>query len=344
MTAALRNLFTRLMAPHEEGDDLAGLDRGDDFTPTEDEADDRGDDVKVTEDDEASTVDDSSDEVEQESDESEEAGAENEEQPRDDQGRFAKKEEPRIPKSRFDEAVSKERAAREAAEARLREIEAQQAAVRRTEDTQKLDNQIAELEKAHGQYLIDGDAEKAAQAAAEIRRIERQIHIAESESMSSTAKEQAREEIRMELTIERLESEYPALNPDAEEHDEALVDFVLAKQQALIQRERMSPSKALARAAIEVMERFGAQAKAEEAVEEAKETKGLNQKVVDRKEAQVKKNVDAARRQPASTKDVGMDSDKAGEKALPDVSKMSYDEFEALPESTKAKLRGDYIG
>jgi hypothetical protein len=58
---------------------------------------------------------------------------------------------------------------------------------------------------------------------------------------------------------------------------------------------------------------------------------------------QVKKNLDTQARQPASMRDVGMDSDKAGVKGDIDVSKLSADEFAALPESTKAKLRGDLL-
>lgn len=258
------------------------------------------------------------------------------EQPRDEQGRFAAKEERLVPKSRFDEAVLKERAGREAAEARLREIEAQQAQVRRTEDTTKLEEQINELEKQHSRLLIDGESDKASEVMSQIRRMERQINIAEAQNMSATAKEQAREEIRMELTVEKLETEYPELNPDAEQYDPSLVDYVLAMQRTLMERDRMSPSKAMAVAATDVMKRMGGKVATQA-------EKGLKQPVEDRKAQQVKKNLDAAKRQPPSMKDTGLDSDKFGEKALPDVSKMDYDEFEALPESMKAKLRGDFV-
>jgi hypothetical protein len=38
-----------------------------------------------------------------------------------------------------------------------------------------------------------------------------------------------------------------------------------------------------------------------------------------------------------------MDSDKLGEKGLPDVTKLSVEEFDALPESTKARLMGNLV-
>ena len=49
-------------------------------------------------------------------------------------------------------------------------------------------------------------------------------------------------------------------------------------------------------------------------------------------------------RQPASLKDAGIDSDKAGQdKADLDVNKLSEAEFNALPAAQLAKLRGDFV-
>ena len=42
-------------------------------------------------------------------------------------------------------------------------------------------------------------------------------------------------------------------------------------------------------------------------------------------------------------KDVGLDSDKLGEKAMPNVAQMTLEEFNALPATTKARLRGDML-
>jgi hypothetical protein len=63
-------------------------------------------------------------------------------------------------------------------------------------------------------------------------------------------------------------------------------------------------------------------------------------KIKGRKEAAVAKNLDAARRQPASTHLVGADSDKFGQTAkLPSAGDMTFEEFSALPEKTKAQYR-----
>ena len=66
-------------------------------------------------------------------------------------------------------------------------------------------------------------------------------------------------------------------------------------------------------------------------------------KVPDRKAEQVKKNLEVQAKQPPSMKDVGLDSDKLGEKAMPNVAQMTLEEFNALPATTKARLRGDML-
>lgn len=316
-------LFGRVLrSEFEDGNDLGG-DRGDSFTPTDDKA------SVVDEVVEEEKVDHSGAES------ADEDEGEGEEEPaRDDKGRFAKKDEPRIPKARFDEAVNKERERVAALERQLAELQAAQAQVKKQEDTAKLDAEIDDLEKQRAKLLLDGEAEKAAEIASVIRAKERQLAIEESRSMSAQAKEQAREEIRMELTVEKIEAEYPALNPESDEFDEDLVELVLSKQRTLMQKEGLSPSKALAKASTSVMGRFGAKA-------DEPEQKGLKKDVEDRKQAQVKKNIETSKKQPASMKESGLDSDKMGDKAI-DIANMSFEEFEALPEATRAKLRGDF--
>jgi hypothetical protein len=80
------------------------------------------------------------------------------------------------------------------------------------------------------------------------------------------------------------------------------------------------------------------------ATEPAKTGLSAASKGQDRKSAAVAKNLDAAARQPASTKPVGADSDKHGQtKDIPEASQMTFAEFSALPDATKSKMRGDYV-
>lgn len=308
-----------LMAENDgEGGDLPG-DRGDDVITSVVPADDAADDAAA----------------EKEAADAEELAAKAGE--RDPEtGKFTKKtdDEARIPKSRFDDAVAKERQGREAAEGQLKELQKQLQTVDRNADNDKLEKEIGDLETKHAQSLSDGEVEKAATIMREIRMRERQIGISSNAAMTEQAKEQAREEMRMELTIERLEGTYDEFNPEHENFDPGLVEMVLAMQRHKI-GQGISPSKALISAASDVMKRMHGDGGKGDA-------KGLAAaaKVTDRKAAQVAKNLDAASRQPGDLKAAGKDSDKGGEGLTWNGTK---EEFDAMPESTKAKLRGDTL-
>lgn len=275
-------------------------------------------------------------------DKSEKKDEDQEEPARDDKGRFAEKGVS-IPKSRFDEAVNKERDAREAAERRLAALEKQLAeSTQRVEQSQQiaeLETKGEELSKQHAQLIVDGEVDKAVEVMKQIRQLDRQIAKAELTTETQKATVATLESEKVDLAIAQLEAEHLVLNPDSEEFDSALANFVLSEQRRLISEQGMSPSKALLKAGADIMSRFAPQKSAEH----VQEKHGLKNES-NRKQEQVAKNLDTAKRQPASMKDVGLDSDKAGVSSnLPDISKLSAEEFDALPESTKARMRGDIL-
>jgi hypothetical protein len=324
------------------------LDRGDDFVPTDDDAVDTSavDDKAVDGDDKAVETDDN-----KATDDGDDKGGDDkatddkDDQPRDKGGKFAKKggDDKAIPKARVDEMIRGERERAEAAEAKMREMEKQIRKDTATEDTKKLETEITDLEKKHAKAILDGNSETAAELAGQIRLKERQIQIGLSKGMSAQAKEEAREEIRLDLTIERLQVDYPMLNEEDEAYDQDAVDMVLATQQQYIRDKGMTPSVALARAAAKVMGKLNP-AKVDDD-KDAKDSKGLDKakEVEGRSKAQLDKNIDTSKKQPADTKAAGLDSDKKGIKDEVDASKLSYEEFAALPEATKARLRGDLL-
>lgn len=326
-----QTLFGRLMAPEDDGSGGgaggAAADRGDSFAPENDQA--KADGSSVDEDVKVATG---------EAGDGEGEGTDDE-QPRDKNGKFTKKDrEPAIPKSRFDEAVRKEREARETAERQLEEIRRQQQAVARGADIGKLEEQVKDLRAQERKALISGDEGKAAELSEQADRLNRQIAIEQSRDMSYQAKEAAREEIRWDLTVERIESEYPALDENSEDFDQDITDDVVDKMNGYMKREKLPRSEALLKAVKHVMARQPA------AKDEPGEKKGLDRGgKQDRKEAAVAKNIDASRRQPASLDKIGADSDKNGKTSLPEASEMTFEEFAALPEATKAKMRGDVV-
>lgn len=267
-----------------------------------------------------------------------------EEPARDAAGKFAPKaksdEGATIPKARFDSAVQKERERAETAERLLAEATRVNNQIQRNADVSQLEAKVQELRAAERKATIDNDEEKAAQLSAEADRLNRQIAIQQAGDMTAAAKDAALESMRMELAVENIETNYPQLDENSEEFDQDLTDDVLDKQRGYMERERLSPSKALLKAVKYVM---GRQAPAA-ATEPAKTGLSAASKGQDRKSAAVAKNLDAAARQPASTKPVGADSDKHGQtKDIPEASQMTFAEFSALPDATKAKMRGDYV-
>ena len=262
------------------------------------------------------------------------------EKPRSKDGKF----EAKIPKSRFDEAVGKERDAREAAERRAAELERQlkageQAAVR-TVEIEKVESEIAAMEEKHAELITDGKAKEAAAVMKEIRMAERQIARAEADAAADVRITRTMEKQKFDTVVARIEADNPEFNPESESYDSDLVELVLTKQSNLIRSQGLSPSAAMEMAAKDVAARFLTKAEAK-----ADEVKGLAKAnaAEDRKQEQVKKNLDTQKRQPASLKESGIDSDKLGKTSEMDMSTMTADEINALPEATRARLRGDYV-
>lgn len=312
-------------------DDDLNEDRGDDFTPVVPE-------VK---------------EPEEKEPEPKDPELKDDDQPRGPDGKFAKKDDgqpsdQRIPKARFDEAVNKERERAEAAERRLAELEARLTKSEpakptvdpRTTEVDTLDSKIVELHAKRDGFLADGNAEKASELLREIRGEERKLMRLEAEMIAEEkagrATSQASEESLVDSVVATLESTYEVLRKGSETYNERMIDLVVAEQQRLMSTERMSPSKALLKAGNDIMELVGQRKAGDEA-------KGEDAKEARRKEA-LAKNLDTAKRQPGSLKDVGIDSNAAGAKSVNlEVDKMTDKEFGALSEEQLAKMRGDFV-
>lgn len=318
------------------GEDTTPVDRGDDFTPTaadRAEAAARADNASILE---AARSEPVSNVVEQTTEKTtDDTEVEDQkaapEQPRDEKGKF-------IPKSRFDEAVQKEREKAELAQRQVAELQKQLQTQEKSVQVADLEKQLDDLRDKQNDALLDGDKEKAKELGRQADRINRQIMVAESQTISTQATEQAREAIRVDTAIERLEEIYPALKEGSEEFDQGLVDLVLGHQQLLINRDRMTPSQALTKAANDIMSRFQAPAKVDE-----KPAGGLKDaKGADRVTAQKQKNIDTALKTPPSTTDVGLDTDKAGMKdGLP--APANIDDLKQIPESVLKRMRGDMV-
>lgn len=281
----------------------------------------------------------------------EEAKAEPAQERDPETGKFTKKQKDdeglSVPKARFDEQVAKERNARFAAEARASELQAKIDGAIHSVNTSQLEEQIVGLEKQYTKLMMDGDGDKAAEVlstirhkSAEFRNLEEQAAFAAQHSENQKMARINEERNMVDTVIADLERDYPEFNENSESFNQKLVNVVLAEQNRLIREEGMLPSQALATAAADVMTLRGDRVGLSSANTDVTTGKGDA-----RKQEAVARNIAAAKAQPGSMRDIGIDSDRAGSNRPEneDAAKMTYEEFSALPESTKAKMRGDFI-
>jgi hypothetical protein len=218
-----------------------------------------------------------------------------------------------------------------------------------------LETAAAEKMTAYQKALDDGDTKKAAELLNEVRRLDRQVAAIESSEAAARSQAIAVEQVRLDMLIDSLEEKYPQLRQDADEYDEDLVDEIQDLRTAF-EATGMASSAALRKAvkyalrdadtgvsAKEIDKDVDAAAK--DADKEADKAEKAEQRGRERKAEAVKRNLKMAGKQPADTgKAPGLDSQKLGGgvdgKSVP---AMSEEDFDALPESKKAQLRGDYF-
>jgi hypothetical protein len=290
------------------------------------EVDDRGDNLEVLNTEAEPEVEVTKEpEVEAEVEVEVKADAETDDAARDEKGRF-------IPKDRFDEAVRKERSEKEEYARRLKEYEDKEAQRNVSVDLAEANKQVKELIKQHTSLLADGELDKASDLMEQILEIKEEITERKAAARAEQTKTAAKEEVRYDALVAKLESDFPQINPDAEEFDKGAVRRVQAYMSGLMQTERMSATQALKEAVETILGK------------PAVDSKKADDTGVRRKEAAVAKAMDAQKKQPASTKEVGIDSDKVGGALdASAVMKMSYDEFVKLPDTKLAEMRGDFV-
>lgn len=322
MNSVLKALLARggfgLAAPADDDGSAGGaVDRGDNL----------GADPVTTEEDQTTGTEGATDAVT--TDEDPDKTADPDDSTKKDDDKF-------IPKNRFDEAVQKERLAKEEYARRLKEFEDKEAQRNVAADFAEAQKYVKDMIKQHTTLLADGELDKAADLMEKILELKEEISERKAEAKALTAKDQAKEEVRYDALVAKLEADFPQINPDAEEFDTAVVRRVQAMMSGLMQTERMSASQAL-KEAVDIV--IGAPKKADAGSKQKAEDLGMR-----RKEEAVRKAMDAKGKQPASTNGVGVDHDKTGG-ALDSsaVMKMSYDEFVKLPDSKLADLRGDHV-
>ena len=188
---------------------------------------------------------------------------------------------------------------------------------------------VRALSKQHSEAILDGDLDKAADINDQIIAATKQTA---PEPIDMDALE-ARVEAKMELksTLTSVFKEYPQLDTDSDVFDEDLNAEALVFQSAYLNQGYL-PAEAVRRAA-----NAAVRVVRPELLTETAEPKAA----VKTRKTNVKGNVEASNAQPPK-----MNQGESGGKTsseMVDITKLTDEEFDALPEATRARMRGDLV-
>jgi hypothetical protein len=335
-------------------DNNENLDFGNDFTPTGEPAESPGEAAKrelaqrelekakakqaVAQED-----DGEQEEVEEveEQEETEDERAEREAQEAAEREAEEKKKRARMPLSRHEEILRRNReAAAKREQALLDQIRQLQSNRGEAQQKSTLKEMATELEGLQDKYedlVLDGKREEARAVRRQINDMQEQISDFRAATFSKAARVEAIETLKYEAALAKAESDYPELNPDnADTFDEDLTNEVAELADALTKSQKLPRHVAVARAAKYVL---GAPKKIEDTAKKGAQD-AANQRAI---EARAKAAA-AARQQPADTARAGKNNDQGGTKnGEVDLMRMSQDKFAKLDDETLARLRGDVL-
>lgn len=270
---------------------------------------------------------------EEEEEEEEEEGEEEDE----DAGKKGKSDKFRLRKAlqQRDDA----RAAIEAERQRIADLEARLAALEKPaakdepkeDPADKINSQLDELYEKVELARADGDAKSAAQLQRQIDGLNRDLVTLEAKKNTVTLTAAQRETERFNTIIESMEAGDTRLvkgNDDYEPKTVARLNRMIVGLEA----SGMSPTAALIEASETVLGYDPT--KPREPAKKKEEPKPKPEP----KKTNVKDAIDKANRQPPEAGDRGVNKDDV----KINVAQLSDEEYDKLPESTKAKLRGDF--
>ena len=235
-----------------------------------------------------------------------------------------RRKEQRIPKSRFDEVNEKYKAVK----AQLEELRAKgQAEEQAAEGQYDFDSK----EQEYLEMVLDGKTAEAAALRREIRAAERAQLQAEMDARSSQVVNRTNVQQGLQELSDAYAEAYPAFDPESDSYDGDAIDEVKALYAGYYSQsgDTLTSFQKAVEAVIKI--------KGFEAVEGEYEDEAP---VAKPSPKQVAAKVAMAKKQPPSLASKGTGN---AARDVPDLAGLSEKEFEALPDTTKARLRGDFI-
>lgn len=238
-----------------------------------------------------------------------------------------------VPKSRLDEVLAKQKALQ-------KQLDDMKAAQTPSEEAPE-EYDFASKEVEYQNFLLDGEAEKAAALRSEMRKAERaQIEYEMTEKMNQTVN-QNQQQGALQQAANELEANFPVFDANSDQYDEAMTQEVIELRDAFIIKGENAVA-ALSKAAKFVISEYSLVDTTETASALTADTAppAKSDDEVAKKRAQVARKLKAAESQPPELP--GESSATRGESSF-DINALSEEEFDALPEATLKRLRGDII-
>lgn len=235
-----------------------------------------------------------------------------------------------VPKSRLDEVLAKQKALQ-------KQLDDMKKAQEPPADAPEAYD-FAAKEREYMNLVLDGKEAEAVQLRQEIRTAEKtQLEFDMSQKMQQTVSQNA-QATALQAAANELEANFPVFDQNSAEYNADYTQEVIDLRDAFIVQ-GFDAVDALSKAAGFVIKDHNL---AQEVPQESTLTQSAApvQDEVAKKRAEVNKKLNAAKAQPPELP--GESSAARGEKAL-DISNMTEDEFNALPEATIKRLRGDLL-
>ena len=254
------------------------------------------------------------------------------------------KKDSRIPLSRHEAVLNKEREKRADLERQLAQYQNGQQIANVNEQITAAEDSIIKMERQHAELITDGRVDEAVALMAEIRRAERGMAEAKSDMKIQAAEARATERARYNTSLDRVENAFPELNPDHEDYDEELMAEVAELKEAY-QLKGHTPTQALQKAVKALVEPRTARQEAATTATPRVSEKGI---AAERKAAAVDKAEKASRAAPPNLNRAGVDSDRlgVGSSEAQALMAMSQDEFKKFADNNPealARARGDIV-
>ena len=235
----------------------------------------------------------------------------------------------KIPKDRFDEVNDRMKKA----EGEVKSLKEQlETVVEEKNEPEPEPYDYKAKEKESMDALLEGDAEKYSAINEEIRQAEKAEYLREAKKLAAQGDQQLQENLTFEEAGARIEGEFPQFVEGTDSYSHEAREEMLDLYVGYAKSGAYTRVQALQRAADKAAKIYGLSATSDV-------TEETPDNVVDIKKPDAKKKAAVANAQPPAMENTG----GGNEEPKVDVNSMSDEEFDALPESSKMRLRGDIL-